>query len=74
MALNQEERDLLIRIDERVGYLKEKQDEAFSGPPLGFVRHETYDKDQGRNTWFKRLVGGTILAAVIKTGWEVLMK
>ena len=73
MALSENERDnLLIRIDERQKGMNKKIDEAFSGPPNGFVRHEVYDSDKSSNTWFKRIIYSTAVLAISKAVFDTL--
>lgn len=60
------DRELLIRIDERQKNMNKRLEEAYSGPPNGFVRHEVYDSDKVSNTWFKRIIYSTAVLAISK--------
>jgi hypothetical protein len=72
MALTDNERDnLLIRIDERQKNMRDKLDEAFSGPPNGFVRHEVYDNDKGIQTWYRRISVSAVVAVCSKIAYDV---
>jgi hypothetical protein len=72
MALTNEQRDeMLIRIDERQKHVKDKLEEAFSGPPNGFVRHEVYDNDKNSNTWFKRIIFSSVIVGLSKMAFDM---
>ncbi len=72
MALTDNERDnLLIRIDERQKGMSKKIDEAFSGPPNGFVRHEVYDATQKVQSWYRRISVTAVVGICSKIAYDM---